>query len=83
MTITAVGGATVDLDLEFTRPFKSRSKVGFTLDTAEAGTLVTWQMRTPKTVLTRIFGLVMNMDKAIGKDLERGLGNLQRVVERR
>ncbi|MCI0528643.1 MAG: GyrI-like domain-containing protein, partial [Nitrospira sp.] len=41
---------------------------------------VTWRMWGKNDFISRIFGLFMNMDKAIGKDFEEGLANLQTVV---
>jgi hypothetical protein len=81
MRITAVTTDAVELDLEFTRPFKSASDVIFSLVPAGSSTEVIWTMRTPRTLATRIFGIVMNMDKTIGADLEKGLTALRARVE--
>lgn len=81
MEITAVTPTTVDMDLDFIKPFKSASKIHFDLAETTGTTLVTWQVHTPKTWLTRIWGLLMNMDRTVGGDLERGLFKLKRLVE--
>lgn len=81
MEITAVTDDLVDIDVTFTRPFKSASKVRFTLVPDGPGTRVVWQMRTPKNLGMRIAGLFMNMDKAIGADLEKGLAALREQAE--
>ena len=81
MAITSVTADEIAVDLRFTRPFKSTSAVTFTLLPADAQTEVVWTMRTPRTLATRVFGLVMNMDKAIGADLEKGLSALKSRVE--
>ena len=81
MAITSVTADEVAVDLRFTRPFKSTSAVTFTLVPADSQTEVVWTMRSPRTLATRVFGLVMNMDKAIGSDLEKGLATLKSLVE--
>ena len=47
----------------------------------EGGTTVVWQVLTPKSLATRIFGIFMNFDKMVGGDLERGLAKLKTVAE--
>lgn len=81
MRITDVTPESVDIDLRFTRPFKSTSEVRFTLMPHEAATEVIWSMRSPRTLGSRIFGVIMNMDKAIGGDLDKGLAAVKEVVE--
>jgi hypothetical protein len=71
----------VTIALEFTRPFKAHNIAEFEFATADAGTRVTWAMSGPRNLVTRIFGLFMNMDKMIGKDFEAGLASLKTVVE--
>ncbi|MDJ0337358.1 SRPBCC family protein [Cryobacterium sp. PH31-O1] len=81
MVVTAVSRTSVDVDLAFTRPFKSSSTVHFDLTERDAATTVVWTMLSPKTFASRAFGLVMNMEKLIGADLDKGLVSLKRVVE--
>lgn len=81
MQIAGVSDDRVDIDVQFTRPFRSSSSVTFALGQASGGTQVDWTMRSPKTFGSRVAGLFMNMEKTIGADLERGLENLQRVAE--
>lgn len=81
MTITSVKPALIDLDLDFTRPFKSASKTKFELKQSGQSTTVVWQVLTPKTLMTRIAGIFMNMDKMVGGDLDKGLARLKTAVE--
>ena len=71
----------MDIDLAFTRPFKSQSKVRFDLTPSDAGTTVVWSMRTPRTLMTRVFGVFMNLERVIGRDLEKGLAQLQEAAQ--
>lgn len=80
MEITSVTTTAVALDLVFTKPFKSDSRSHFGLEPVADGTRVTWQVLTPKTFLTRIMGVFMNLDKMVGPDLEKGLVRLKAAV---
>ena len=81
MKVVGADDESVDIDLVFTKPFKSTSQVRFELSPQGDSTRVVWQMRTPKTLMMRVVGIFMNMDKSIGNDLERGLTGIKRVVE--
>jgi hypothetical protein len=81
MEVTDAAADSVGIDLTFTRPFKSSSKVRFDAQQTDGGTKLTWTMLTPKTFGMKIAGLFMNMDKTIGQDLEKGLSGLKRIAE--
>ena len=81
MTITSVESGEIKVDLDFTKPFKSASKTTFKFVSGEGGTTVVWQVLTPKSLATRIFGIFMNFDKMVGGDLETGLAKLKTVAE--
>jgi uncharacterized protein YndB with AHSA1/START domain len=68
--------------LEFIEPFTNVAESGFDITSAGAGeTKVTWVMDGNNNFVGKAFSLVMDMDKAIGKDFEEGLANLKRLVE--
>ena len=71
----------VVIDLHFTRPFKAENVTRFTFEGAGGGTTVTWEMTGKNGLVSKIFGLFMNMDKLIGADFDRGLASLKRVAE--
>jgi hypothetical protein len=81
MEITDVADRTITIDLQFLKPFKSRSINEFTLQPRETGTLVTWTLTGPKTFLLKVMGVFMSMDKMLGGDFEKGLANLKAEVE--
>lgn len=81
MEITGVAPDRIDVDLRFLKPFRSTSTVRFELTDAGDATRVQWQLRSPKTVISRVMGVVWNMDRAIGADLEKGLAQLKDRVE--
>lgn len=44
-------------------------------------TEVTWAMAGDSNFVAKVFGVFMNMDKAIGGDFERGLASLKALSE--
>jgi len=81
MTITAATPQKVDIALKFTKPWRSENTAEFSLEPEGAGTRVTWSMVGPKTLMTKVMGIFMNMDKMIGQAFEEGLGKLKELVE--
>lgn len=39
-------------------------------------------MHGPQPFMSKLFGVVMNIDKMVGKDFEKGLASLKAVAER-
>jgi hypothetical protein len=81
MEITEVTDLGVTISLQFLKPFKSTSTNQFILQPRETGTLVTWTLTGPKTLMTKVMGVFMSMDKMLGGDFEKGLANLKAEVE--
>jgi len=50
-------------------------------DAIAEGTRVTWAMDGHNGFMGKAFSLLMNMDKTVGGDFERGLGALKAVAE--
>jgi len=73
--------SSIQIALEFLKPFKANNETEFTLQPAGDATEVTWAMTGRKTLLTRIMGIFRSMDAMVGPDFERGLSNLKAVVE--
>jgi hypothetical protein len=71
----------VRMKLEFIKPFASRGVAEFTFRPERDGTNVTWSMIGPRSYLSKLAGLIMNLDKMIGGQFEEGLANLKRVSE--
>jgi hypothetical protein len=70
------------IKLDFLKPFENHNISDFTLEPAGDATNVTWEMHGPSPYMMRVMGLFFNMDKAIGKDFETGLGNLKALAEK-
>lgn len=80
--IEAVPPSRVGVKLSFLRPFRADNKVLFTLVPAGDGTNVTWEMAGINNLMFKMMGIVMNMDKMIGRDFESGLLAMKAEAER-
>lgn len=74
-------GELVRIKLEFIKPFAATNTAEFTFKPEGSKTAVDWTMLGEKNLMSKAFGLVMNMDKVIGGDFEKGLADLKRVSE--
>jgi hypothetical protein len=82
MEITdAVQSASVQIALDFLKPFKSSSTTAFALQPQGESTEVSWTMTGPKTLMTRVMGTFKSMDKMVGPDFVKGLAKLKAVAE--
>lgn len=71
----------IRMNLEFVKPFASKCVAEFTFKPERDQTIVTWKMAGPNNLVSKAVGLVMNMDRMIGRQFEEGLANLKRVSE--
>jgi hypothetical protein len=76
MELRSVTDERVDVALHFDKPFRSDNDIAFLLVPSEAGTNVTWRMTGAKPLAMRLAGPLLNMDKIVGKDFDRGLDRL-------
>lgn len=72
----------VAIKLDFLRPFEAHNMAEFTIVPQGQTTRVNWAMRGPSLFMTKVMQTVMNFDKMIGKDFEKGLANLKTIAER-
>lgn len=71
----------VKIRLEFLKPWQSTNETVFDLYDEAGGTRLVWSMRGQLDFVGKAMGLVMDMDKAVGPDFERGLASLKQGVE--
>src|SRR5258706_3348152 len=71
----------VRIKLDFLRPFAATSDTVFTFRADGNQTTVTWGMTGDKNFIAKAFHLVVNMDKMIGSDFEKGLAQMKSVAE--
>lgn len=71
----------IAIDLEFIKPFAAKNVSEFTFKPDGVKTNVTWTMTGKKNFIMKGFCLVMDMDKMVGADFEKGLAQMKTVVE--
>lgn len=71
----------VDVDLRFEKPWKAENPVAFRFEPAGSGTRVTWTMSGENTGIAAVFAKVINMDRMLGNDFDKGLARLKAVAE--
>jgi hypothetical protein len=82
MTIeTSTAPQNVVIKLEFLKPFEATNTTTFSFAKTAEGNKTTWAMDGNNTFIGKSMHLVMNMDKMIGPDFERGLASLKQVAE--
>jgi uncharacterized protein YndB with AHSA1/START domain len=79
--VEATEPSKVRIDLTFEKPWKARNDTEFTIEPQGAGSRVTWTMTGKKTLMTKVMGVVMSMDKLLGRDFEKGLRRLKETTE--
>ena len=78
MEITeAAPGAKLVLKLDFFTPMEAHNTAEFTFVREGAGTRVTWAMFGPSPFLSKLIGLVFNMDRMVGGMFAQGLAKLK------
>ncbi len=71
----------IAITLEFIKPFAAKNQTEFDFKADGTGTHVTWAMSGSRGFLEKAFGLVMDMDKLVGGDFEKGLGSMKTLAE--
>ena len=71
----------IRIKLEFVRPFAGTSTAAFTFRPEGERTAVTWSLEGRNSFPAKAMGLVMNMDRMIGDDFEKGLAQMKAIAE--
>ncbi len=80
-TITeSIPNELVRLRLEFLKPMVATNTAQFTFEPDARGTMVTWTMTGTN---NKLFGLIVDCDKMVGGQFEKGLAQLKSLVEGR
>jgi hypothetical protein len=79
--VESKSGEVIRIRLEFLRPFKATNAAAFTFEPRGRQTLVTWTMTGTHNFMGKAMCLVMNMDKMIGGQFEKGLADMKAIVE--
>jgi hypothetical protein len=71
----------IRIKLEFFKPFKATNTAEFIFKPEGNQTIVTWSMFGKNNFMGKAFGLIMNCDKMVGGDFEKGLAAMKSVAE--
>lgn len=83
MEITeSLPGARITIKLDFLAPFEAHNIAQFTFNSQGESTTVSWAMYGPSPFLSKLMGLVFNMDRMVGGQFETGLANLKSRTEK-
>jgi len=72
----------ITIKLDFISPFEAHNTAQFTFARQGESTTVTWAMYGPSPFLSKLMGLVFNMDRMVGGQFETGLANLKTLTEK-
>ena len=79
--VESLPAALVRIDLRFFKPFKTDNLTDFTLTPVAGGVEVVWSMTGKSTLMSKIMGLFMNMDRMLGASFDKGLDALKSIAE--
>lgn len=71
----------IRIRVDFTKPFEGTNTAIFTFRPDGPRTIVTWTMSGEQSFLQKALSVFVNIDKLVGAEFEKGLGNLKSVVE--
>ena len=71
----------VRIKLEFLKPFAATNTAEFTFKPEGDRTAVTWSMYGHNNFAARAIGLVVDMDRFLGGEFEKGLASMKSVAE--
>jgi len=74
-------GKLVQIKLEFIKPFQATNTATFSFSPSGDGTKVTWGMDGNNSFVSKAFHMVMDMDKLVGGDFEKGLAAMKTAAE--
>lgn len=83
LTITeSVPNERVEIQLDFLKPFKGTSYATLALEPQASQTLVTWSMHGRNNFIGKALSCVMNCEKMVGGQYQKGLENIRAIVEK-
>jgi hypothetical protein len=83
MEIVGLDEREVQIRLEFLKPFKSVTTTTFVLTPqGEGRTDVLWRMVGPRPLIMRVLGTLLDPDKIVGRDFEKGLAALDEAARK-
>jgi Polyketide cyclase / dehydrase and lipid transport len=79
--VESVPDELIRIKLEFEKPFKATNTAEFTFKPEGDQTLVTWSMFGTNDFMGKAISLIMDCDKMVGGEFEKGLASMKAIVE--
>jgi uncharacterized protein YndB with AHSA1/START domain len=79
--IEAKPSSKILIKLDFMKPFEAHNTAEFTFTPQGDGTRVDWAMFGPNIFMAKLMSTVINTDKLVGKDFDKGLAALKAAAE--
>ncbi len=79
--VESIPGKLVRFRLEFFKPMKATNAAEFTFASEGSQTTVTWTMTCKHNFFGRLFGLIINCDKMVASQFDKGLAAMKKVSE--
>jgi uncharacterized protein YndB with AHSA1/START domain len=79
--LEATPSSRVLIKLDFVKPFEAHNTAEFTFTPQADGTRVNWAMYGPNVFMSKLMSTVVNFDRLVGKDFEKGLAALKATTE--
>lgn len=80
--VEAVPSSKVVMSLDMTRPLEAHNRVEFTLRPQGDATQVTWAMTGSVPLVGKVVHLLIDMDKMVGGQFDKGLTDLKALAEK-
>lgn len=80
--MSSTQASSVVMRLDMSAPIEAHNIVTFKLTPESENTVVSWTMEGPSPFVSKVMGLIFNMDKMIGRQFESGLAELKAQAER-
>ena len=81
--VESASAARIAIKLDFLKPFEAHNMAEFTFERRAEATQLTWAMHGPSPFMSKLMGLVVNMDRMVGAQFELGLARLKAVCEKK
>jgi hypothetical protein len=72
----------IQFKMEFLKPFQATNIAEFSFKEEGEQTIVTWSMSGKNNFVGKAMNMIMNCDKMVGGQFEKGLSNLKAIVEK-
>jgi uncharacterized protein YndB with AHSA1/START domain len=82
LTVLSVEPRRVGMRLDMDEPLEAHNDIAFSLQPEGGGTRVSWAMTGHVPFVGKIVHVLVDMDKMIGGEMERGLADLARAAEK-